>query len=141
LYDQEISKLDEIIAADERYLAEARGWLELDMEKANEAARAMGFDEFNDQTNWTEIQYKLNDYYNENILNSNDEKLEKQWEQWKSWIDKAIDSHETVLEREDAWIDHMNERQDKLYDKWNKEIELKVDLDERSRKLIDLKLK
>ena len=141
LYDQEISKLDEIIAADERYLAEARGWLELDMEKANEAARTMGFDEFNDQTNWTQIQYKLNDYYNENILNSNDEKLEKQWEQWKSWIDKAVNSHETVLEREDAWIDHMNERQDKLYDKWNKEIELKVDLDERSRKLIDLKLK
>lgn len=140
LYDQELEKLNEIIEADRRYLAEARGWMDVDIENANKVASLFGFETFNDQTNWTEIQYKLNDFYND-ALASGDEEAQKLYDTYSDYIQKAIDTHGVILEREEAWIDHMNERQDKLYEKWSKEIDLKVDLDERNLKLIDLKLK
>jgi len=101
----------------------------------------MGFDEFNDKTNWTDIQYKLNDYYNTNILNSKDETAKEQYEEWVKTIQKAIDSHDEVIKADDEYVDQLNQLQDLIYEQWTKEIELHMTLDENSRRVIDLKMK
>lgn len=137
---KEIDQTKKLVDANKEYIAQIKGWQEIDLERANAVAKQFGFEEFDDQANWTDIQFKLNDYYNTKVLNSDDETLKEGYEQWVKYIQQVIDTHDLLNEKIDETQELMNRVQDLTFEEYTYTIEIRLDLKEKEKRIIESKL-
>lgn len=136
----EITKTEQLIDANKEYIRQIKNWQSIDIERANQVAKQFGFEEFDDQTNWTDIQYKLIDYYNANILNSEDEKLKEGYETWVKYIEQVIETHQLLNDTIDEGTELITRTQDLTFKDYTTRIELRVELQDKSKQVIESKL-